>query len=130
MSTIASAMIGILIEELVVLQLIHILLSFEAILIYIQFVGVETCTTSAELAMLGWSGVFVERWHLGESKYARDVDKFVWSDVFILINNQFEVNAVIIQESGDFHQHKVGVPSPVAKKVGIHKPYFDFLIPH
>ena len=50
--------------------------------------------------------------------------------IFILINYQFEVDTGVIQESGDFHQHKVRVPRPVAKQVGIHKPYLDFSFRH
>ena len=130
MSAIASAMIGVSVEELVVLQLVHILLALVAIFVHIQLVGVETCSTSTEFSLLRRCGLLIECRHLREGEYARDINELIWRNVFILINNQFEVNAVVIQESGDLHQHKVRVPRPVAKQVGIHKPYLDFSFRH
>ena len=130
MSTIATATIGILVEKLIILQLVHILLTLVAIFVHIQLVGIKTCTTFAELALLGRSCILVECRHLGERKHTRDIDELIWRNVFILINNQFEGNAVVIQETGDLHQHKVWVPRPVAKQVGIHKPYLDYTFRH
>ena len=95
-STIATTTIGILVEELVVLQLVHILLTLVAIFVYIQLVGIKTRATLAELALLGRSGILIECGHLCKSEYARNVDELIWRNVFIVINNQFEVNAVVI----------------------------------
>ena len=96
MSTITTAMIGLFVEEFVVLQLVHILLTLVSVFVHIQLVGVETRATLAELALLGRSGILIECGHLCKSEYARNVDELVWRNVFIVINNQFEVNAVVI----------------------------------
>ena len=89
-------MIGILAKKFVSFQLSHIVIAFLTVDGCVHLVGIETRATSAKLALLGGSGIFIEGWHLGEGEYTGDVDKFVGLDVFILINNQFEVDVVVI----------------------------------